>query len=96
MMAQIRPGDDFFQTRLEGRRLILNKCTDILEIKIDKDNHRSLLKCFKDRWNGNQGEERFIAYDDTAKFVPYDKVFEDKVKSSRVDKIDALASDPIQ
>ena len=94
MMAQIRPGDDYFITRLEGRRLILNKCTDILEIKIDKDNHRSLLKCHKDRWNGNQGEERFIAYNDQAKFIYYDKAFEDKVKNSRVDKIDALASDP--
>jgi len=93
MMAQIRRGDDDFKVRLEGRRLILNKCTDVFEIKIDKPNRRSAMICHKDRWLGNQGDERFLGYD-KGKFVAYDRAFEDKIKTARVDKIDALAADP--
>jgi replicative DNA helicase len=93
MMAQIRRGDEDLKTRLEGSRLILNKCTDIFEVKIDKANSRSILVCHKDRWLGNQGEERFIAYDG-GKFFPYTRDFEEKIKTSRVDKIDAMTSTP--
>jgi len=92
MMAQIRRGDDDFKVRLEGRRLILNKCTDIFEIKIDKPNRRSALIAHKDRWLGNQGEERFLGYD-RGKFVPYTREFEEKMKQSKVSVYDALASD---
>lgn len=92
MMAQIRRGDDDYKTRLEGRRLILNKCTDIFEVKIDKQNKRSILIAHKDRWLGNQGEERFIGYDG-GKFIPYTREFEERVKSKQISAIDDLASD---
>lgn len=92
MMAQIRRGDEDYKVRLEGRRLILNKCTDIFEVKIDKANKRSLMICHKDRWLGNQGEEQFIGYK-AGKFVPYTREFEEDVRSSVVNKIDSLADD---
>lgn len=90
MMAQIKRGDEDYKVRLEGRRLILNKCTDIFEIKIDKANKRSLMVCHKDRWLGNQGEEQFLGYKH-GKFVPYTRDFEDAVRVTQVDKIEALA-----
>jgi replicative DNA helicase len=93
MMAQIRRGDDDYKTRLEGRRLILNKCTDVFEVKIDKAYNRSMLICHKDRWLGNQGEERFIGYVG-GKYVPYTREFEEATKANKRDAVDALAGDP--
>lgn len=92
MMAQIRRGDDDYKTRLEGRRLILNKCTDVFEVKIDKDFCRSVMICHKDRWLGNQGEEKYIGYQ-AGKYVPYTRDFEEATRASRVDKIDSLGED---
>lgn len=94
MMAQIRRGDDDYKIRLEGRRLILNKCTDIFEVKIDKINSRSVMICQKDRWLNNQGDERFIGYKG-GEFVPYTREFEEDIKSRQVDKIDVLTVDKI-
>lgn len=93
MMAQIRRGDDDFKVRLEGRRLILNKCTDVFEMKIDKAYNRSLMICHKDRWLGNQGEERHIGYE-YGKYVPYTKDFEEATRAKFVGKMDALAEEP--
>lgn len=90
MMAQIRRGDEDYKVRLEGRRLILNKCTDVFEIKIDKENRRSIIICHKDRWLDNQGEEQFIAYK-SGKFVPYTREFEEAVRANQNSKIEALA-----
>lgn len=93
MMAQIRRGDDNYKDRLEGRRLILNKCTDVFEVKIDKAYNRSMMICHKDRWLGNQGEEKFIGYEG-GKYVPYTKDFEEATRARFVDKMDAQAGDP--
>lgn len=92
MMAQIRRGDDDYKTRLEGRRLILNKCTDVFEVKIDKAYNRSIMICHKDRWLGNQGEEKFIGYDG-GKYVPYTQEFEQSVRSRFVDKLAEIAGE---
>lgn len=92
LLAQIRRGDEDYKVRLEGRRVILNKCTDIFEIKVDKPNSRSALICHKDRWLGNQGEEVLIGYDG-GKFVPYNKSFEDKIRSTKVQVIEDEAKD---
>ncbi len=93
MMAQIRRGDDDYKTRLEGRRLILNKCTDVFEVKIDKAYNRSVMICHKDRWLGNQGEEKFIGYQ-AGKYVQYTKDFEEATRSSRAQYIDSLGDEP--
>lgn len=92
MMAQMRRGDEDYKTRLEGRRLILNKCTDVFEIKIDKENRRTLIICHKDRWLGNQGEERFVGYKH-GKYVPYTRDFEEDVRANHVQQIDKIAAD---
>lgn len=93
LMAQIRRGDDDYKTRLEGRRLILNKCTDVFEVKIDKAYNRSMMICHKDRWLGNQGEERFVGYEG-GRYVPYTREFEEATRARQVDKVDAIAGDP--
>lgn len=93
MMAQIKRGDEDYKVRLEGRRLILNKCTDIFEIKIDKANKRSLIVAHKDRWLGNQGEEQFVGYK-AGKFVPYTREFEDAVKVTQANSLDSLGDTP--
>lgn len=78
IMAQIRPGDAPYKERFEGRRLLLNKCTDIFEVKTDKEYSRSAIIIHKDRWLGNQGEEVFIGYKGGA-YVPYTQAFEQSV-----------------
>lgn len=78
LMAQIRRGESDYKERLEGRRLILNKATDIFELKTDKQYSRSILIVHKDRWLGNQGEEMPIGYRG-GKYVPYTQQFEEEV-----------------
>jgi len=89
LMAQIRRGDTDYKERLEGRRLILNKATDIFELKTDKAGSRSSLIVHKDRWLGQNGEERFLGYKGGA-YVPYTARFEEdviKMKAIAVEKL---------
>jgi hypothetical protein len=87
LMAQIRRGDAPYKERLEGRRLILNKCTDIFELKTEKEYSRSTLIVHKDRWLGNQGDERFIGYRG-GKYVPYTQQFEEDVMNNKANEIE--------
>lgn len=93
IMAQIRRGDDDYKVRFEGSRLIMNKATDIFEVKIEKNQSRSLLINHKDRWLSRQGDEAFIGYD-SGKFVPYTPAFEERVRQRKIEVIDQLATDP--
>jgi hypothetical protein len=52
-----------------------------------------MMLCHKDRWLGNQGEERFIGYEG-GKYVPYTREFEEATRARQVDKVDAIAGDP--
>ena len=90
MMAQIRRGDTDYKERLEGRRLILNKCTDIFELKTEKEYARSMLIVHKDRWLGQQGEERFIGYK-AGKYVPYTAKFEEDVMNNKARAVESLS-----
>ena len=87
LMAQIRRGDADYKERLEGRRLILNKCTDIFELKTEKEYSRSTLIVHKDRWLGNQGDERFIGYRG-GRYVPYTQSFEEDVMNNKAHAIE--------
>jgi replicative DNA helicase len=91
LMAQMRRGDEEYKERLEGRRLILNKCTDVFEIAIDKAHRRTMITCWKDRWLGNQGEMRYVGYKN-GKYVPYTREFEDGVKNELSSQLDSMAS----
>lgn len=87
LMAQIRRGETDYKDRLEGRRLILNKCTDIFELKTDKEHSRSILIIHKDRWLGNQGEEIPMGYKGGA-YIPYNQAFEEEVAGMRARNIE--------
>lgn len=91
LMAQIRRGDAPYKERLEGRRLILNKCTDIFELKTDKKYSRSILIVHKDRWLGNQGDEKMLGYKG-GKYVPYTAKFEEEVTRNQAVAIEALGA----
>lgn len=91
IMAQIRRGDDDYKVRFEGSRLIMNKATDIFEVKIEKNQSRSLLVNHKDRWLSRQGDEVFVGYD-SGKFVPYTPVFEERVRQRKIDTVEQLAT----
>lgn len=93
LMAQIRRGDENYKERLEGRKLIINKCTDVFELIIDKEFSRSEIVCHKDRWIGQQGEHVFIGYD-KGRYVPYTKDFEEDIRQKKIDVIDNLGSAP--
>lgn len=91
LMAQIRRGDTDYKERLEGRRLILNKATDIFELKTDKVSSRSSLIVHKDRWLGNAGDERFLGYKGGA-YVPYTAKFEEGVIKMKAIAIENLGN----
>jgi hypothetical protein len=88
-MAQIRRGETDYKDRLEGRRLILNKCTDIFELKTDKEHSRSILIVHKDRWLGNQGQEIPMGYRGGA-YLPYTQQFEEDVANMKAQSIEKL------
>lgn len=64
LFAQCTNGKDHLKVRIEGRKSIYNKATDIYEFvqHPDKDSNASILECFKDRWLGVQGKALTMEY----------------------------------
>ena len=92
LFAQVRRGEEYYKDRIEGRKIVLNKATDVFEIQVDKKNQRSAILCHKDRWLGNHGEDMFVGYD-KGKFVPYTPAFEDEVRRKQIDALSSMVDE---
>jgi hypothetical protein len=64
LFAQCTAGKEHLKTRIEGRKSIYNKATDIFEFvqNPEKTSKASLLECYKDRWLGVQGKALTMEY----------------------------------
>lgn len=64
LFAQCTNGKDHLKMRIEGRKSIFNKATDVYEFvqSTDKTSNLSLFECFKDRWLGVQGKALTMEY----------------------------------
>jgi G3E family GTPase len=88
LMGQIRKTDDDFEQRIKGRKLIVDKCTDVFELVVEKEKSRTTMKIHKDRWGGKQGEEVYLGYEDGfLKF--YNDDFEERALEKQRQYIDS-------
>jgi replicative DNA helicase len=64
LFAQCISGKDHLKVRIEGRKSIFNKATDVYEFVQDsaKGSKMSILECLKDRWLGVQGNVLSLEY----------------------------------
>lgn len=91
LMGQIRKTDDDFEQRIKGRKIIVDKCTDVFELVVEKEKSRTTMKIHKDRWGGKQGEEVYLGYEDGfLKF--YNDDFEERALERQRQHIDAKFS----
>ena len=62
LFAQVKAGKDNYKARIEGRKSIINKCTDIYEFCKQKDKTTSLFMCHKSRWLATVGHLGLMDY----------------------------------
>jgi energy-coupling factor transporter ATP-binding protein EcfA2 len=91
LMGQIKKNEADFEERIKGRKLIVDKCTDVFELVVEKEKSRTTMKIHKDRWGGKQGEEVYLGYEDGfLKF--YNDDFEERALEKQRQYIDAKFS----
>jgi hypothetical protein len=82
MLAQLNPASDenenYFPAKLQGRKLIINVSTCILEMIVNKKERVTKWKVWKSRFNDCVGEEIETGFEN-GRFVPYTAQFKLKV-----------------
>ena len=83
VFAQLNPAseenENYFLAKLQGRKLIINVATCILEMVVDKKNRVTQWKVWKSRFNGFVGELIETGFDN-GRFVPLTEAFRLSVK----------------
>jgi len=81
--AQLNPASEennnYFPAKLQGRKLIINVATCILEMIVDKKNRATSWKVWKSRFNGFVGESIETGFKD-GRFVPMTEAFKAEVR----------------
>jgi len=84
ILSQLKPGDEDFKTRIEGRKMLLNKATVALEVVADKDKMATQFKVHKGRYSNALGGKGITLGYEKGKYVEYTSAFQDQVDMSRI------------
>lgn len=82
VLSQMKPGDDFYQNRIEGRKMIANVSTCVIELVADRDKLKTDWHIHKSRFIDATGETVFTGFKD-GKYVPWTHDFQRDVDQKR-------------
>lgn len=85
VLSQMRPGDDYYQERIEGRKMLANVSTCFLEIAADREKLATSWTIHKSRFTDAVGKTVWTGFDN-GRYVPYDIDFELKIDRKNKEK----------